>query len=117
MCPNRSSPTAPTIFTVAEPACSASFDRESFAQATAWFAPFPPELTWNEFADKVSPALGTREVKVVRSTLREPTMVMIGSGDAESVVCMVVEDRNARVVVSFVVLWYSVVCRLIGGFR
>lgn len=79
--PNGSSPIAPTIFTIADAALgvwTAFLERESLAHATAWLAPFPPEFTLKEEAERVSPAWGTRGVKVVRSTLSEPIMVMIG---------------------------------------
>lgn len=76
--PNGSSPMAPTIFTMTDPASRAFWERESFAHATAWLAPLPPLLIWNEFADSVSPAFGTRVVKVVRSTFNDPMMVIMG---------------------------------------
>jgi hypothetical protein len=47
--------------------------------AHAWLPPFPPEPTLNEFACKVSPPLGIRDVYVVRSALREPIIAMMGS--------------------------------------
>jgi hypothetical protein len=51
--------------------------RESRTQATAWFAPFPPEPVENEVAVRVSPPDGRRGVTVTRSVLREPIIVMI----------------------------------------
>lgn len=73
---------------MADPLFRAFFDRDNLAQATAWFAPFPPELVEKELAESVSPPLGTREVKVVRSTFKEPIMVMMGG----EVVEVIVED-------------------------
>lgn len=52
--------------------------RDSFAQATAWLPPLPPEPILNEFACRVSPPSGIRDVYVVRSALREPMMAIVG---------------------------------------
>ena len=52
--------------------------RESLAQATAWLAPLPPQPVSYEEEMRVSPAAGTRDVRVIRSVLREPIMVMFG---------------------------------------
>lgn len=51
--------------------------RESRALATAWFAPLPPEPVEKEVAVKVSPPEGTRGVRVTRSVLREPIIVIV----------------------------------------
>ena len=55
-------------------------ERESRAQATAWFAPLPPGSVWKEVAVRVSPAEGRRGVYVVRSMFREPIMRRVGRG-------------------------------------
>ncbi|RPB13128.1 hypothetical protein P167DRAFT_131706 [Morchella conica CCBAS932] len=67
--PNSSPPTHPTILTTTP-------SPESRAAAAAWFAPLPPGAVLNDFAVRVSPGAGRRRVRVTRSVLREPIMVM-----------------------------------------
>jgi hypothetical protein len=43
---------------------------------TAWFAPFPPAVTESEFAVKVSPGPGHRDVDTAKSIFSEPTTQM-----------------------------------------
>ena len=61
--PNSSWPTAPTILTVMSEVGGEvdeeGFERDRRAQATAWFAPFPPAPVENEVAVMVSPPAGT----------------------------------------------------------
>ena len=52
--------------------------RERRAHATAWLAPLPPEPVEKEDERRVSPAVGRRGVRVMRSMLREPMIVMEG---------------------------------------
>src|SRR5450755_4242498 len=66
--PNRSSPTRATMKTSAP---------QSRA-ATAWLAPFPPNPRSNFCPKIVSPGLGNRSAKVVKSTLALPTTAMRG---------------------------------------
>lgn len=54
------------------------FERERRAHATAWLAPLPPEPVEKELAVRVSPGLGNRVVRVMRSVLREPMTTMVG---------------------------------------
>lgn len=54
------------------------FERERRAHATAWLAPLPPEPVEKELAVSVSPGLGKRLVRVMRSVLREPMTVIVG---------------------------------------
>lgn len=53
--------------------------RESREQATAWLAPLPPQPVSYDEEMRVSPAAGMRDVRVIRSVLREPMIVMFGS--------------------------------------
>lgn len=52
--------------------------RESLAQATAWLAPLPPQPVAYDEVMRVSPAVGMRDVRVIRSVLREPITVIFG---------------------------------------
>jgi len=52
---------------------------ESRAQATAWFAPFPPKPVSKDVTRRVSPAEGMRGVRVMKSMFREPiTAIVLG---------------------------------------
>ena len=51
---------------------------ERRAHATAWLAPLPPDPVAKDSDFKVSPASGTRDVRVIRSLLIEPTTVIRG---------------------------------------
>ena len=51
---------------------------ERRAHATAWLAPLPPDPVAKDSDVKVSPAPGTRDVRVIRSLLSEPTTVIRG---------------------------------------
>jgi hypothetical protein len=53
-------------------------ERDSFAHATAWFAPLPPGDTAKEFEVMVSPGKGWCETYDTRSMLREPKTVITG---------------------------------------
>jgi len=54
--------------------------RDRRAHATAWLAPLPPEPVAKEWGRRVSPGLGRRDVRVMRSVFREPIMVIWGVG-------------------------------------
>src|SRR4029077_5443951 len=66
--PNRSLPTRATMKTEAP---------QSFA-AVAWLAPLPPKPRSNFWPKMVSPGLGKRSVKVVRSIFALPTTAIRG---------------------------------------
>lgn len=55
-------------------------DDDRRAQATAWLQPLPPQPVEKEVALRVSPGRGRRGVRVMRSVLREPMMVIVGVG-------------------------------------
>jgi hypothetical protein len=56
-------------------------ERDSFAQATAWLAPFPPDPIAKDCAESVSPPVGTRWTVETRSIFREPIIVITGRED------------------------------------
>jgi len=51
--------------------------RDNRAQATAWFAPFPPNPVSKDVTRRVSPAEGTRGVRVMKSMFREPITAIV----------------------------------------
>ena len=59
--------------------------RESRAQATAWLAPLPPKPISKDSLVRVSPATGTRGVRVTRSTVREPITEITAGFEAMTV--------------------------------
>lgn len=93
--PNKSSPTAPIIFTctaeVIEEICFLfGRDRAIRAHATAWFAPLPPFPVLNALAVSVSPPDGTLGVVVTRSVFSDPMMVMVLVAIVSAVLVVVV---------------------------
>ena len=56
----------------------------SRAQATAWFAPFPPGTRLNAPPPTVSPGSGNRSTRTTRSRLTEPTTTILGGTCASS---------------------------------
>jgi hypothetical protein len=88
--PNESSPTKPTMLTlmgVLSAGVEPSLLRDSLAHATAWFAPLPPKPVSDELASSVSPPAGTRGVRVMKSTFKEPiTAIEPGISDDSALV-------------------------------
>lgn len=72
--PKESVPTAPIILVLVW--LVVGEDRR--AHATAWFAPLPPGDVVKEVEGRVSPGLGRRGVRVVRSVFREPIVRIVG---------------------------------------
>ncbi len=71
---------APIIRILRSEWVGAFWTRDRRAHATAWLAPLPPEPVAKDSERRVSPGLGRRDVRVMRSVFREPIMVIWGVG-------------------------------------